>query len=260
MTIDKGKKLNSVLAAWPRGRVVTSKWLKDQGVSDQLASQYVRSGWIRRLGRGAYVLPEDPVTWEGAVATLQQQLALSIHPGGPTALAMKGYAHYISFADDRRMFLFGQPGEKLPAWFYRCVKRQQFVYLPTTLFGKATIGLSEAKKDTVSLTVSGPERAMLELAYLVPKYTRFQEALLIMESLTALRPKLVQPLLECCRSVKAKRVFLFLAEQCRHAWLDKLDLNSVDLGHGRRVLAKEGRYDPKYQITVPKDLLSFHDH
>ena len=53
---------------------------------------------------------------------------------------------------------------------------------------------------------------MLELLHLVPEKEPFDEAKLLMEGLTTLRPSVLQPLLENCNSVKAKRLFLSLAE------------------------------------------------
>lgn len=75
-----------------------------------------------------------------------------------------------------------------------------------------------------------------------------------MEMLSILPPKNVQRLLEECRSVKVKRLFLFMAEKARHAWFEALDLDKVDLGSGKRVIAKGGVYDKKYQITIPAEL------
>ncbi|MBI5624486.1 MAG: type IV toxin-antitoxin system AbiEi family antitoxin domain-containing protein [Elusimicrobia bacterium] len=51
--------------------------------------------------------------------------------------------------------------------------------------------------------------------------------------------------------MKAKRLFLLLAELCEHPWVAKLDLKRVNLGKGKRVLVKDGHLDPKYLITVP---------
>jgi hypothetical protein len=88
----------------------------------------------------------------------------------------------------------------------------------------------------------------------VPEKEPFDDARLLMEGLTTLRPSVLQSLLEDCNSVKAKRLFLSLAESAGHAWLGKLDLARVDLGKGKRVLvkgAKGGRLDAKYQIVLP---------
>ena len=71
-----------------------------------------------------------------------------------------------------------------------------------------------------------------------------------MEGLTTLRPRVVQSLLENCVSVKVKRLFMLLAENCKHLGR-KVDLAKVDFGKGKRTLVKGGRFDPKYKITVP---------
>jgi len=52
----------------------------------------------------------------------------------------------------------------------------------------------------------------------VPKRQSFGEALQVMESLTSLRPQIVQGLLENCTSIKTKRLFMHTAEQLNHAW------------------------------------------
>ena len=66
--------------------------------------------------------------------------------------------------------------------------------------------------------------------------------------------KLNQRLLEEYRPVKVKRLFLFMAEKARHAWFEALDLDRIDLGSGKRVIAKGGVYNKKYQITIPAEL------
>jgi hypothetical protein len=67
-----------------------------------------------------------------------------------------------------------------------------------------------------------------------------------------LRSQVVQLLLEKCCLVKVKRLFLHLAEKCQHNWLAELDLNRIDLGHGKRKIGAGGIYDAKYQLSVPK--------
>jgi hypothetical protein len=54
--------------------------------------------------------------------------------------------------------------------------------------------------------------------------------------------------------VKVKRLFFFFADRHRHAWLNVLDRDAVDLGRGKRMLVKGGKLDPAYLITVPGDL------
>ena len=63
----------------------------------------------------------------------------------------------------------------------------------------------------------------------------------------------MQDLLERCSSVKVKRVFLFLAEKLELPFFLKLKLDDVDIGSGKRVIVKGGKYDAKYLITVPRE-------
>lgn len=94
----------------------------------------------------------------------------------------------------------------------------------------------------------------MECLHLAPQYYDITDLYYVMEMLSILPPKNVQRLLEECRSVKVKRLFLFMAEKARHAWFEALDLDKVDLGSGKRVIAKGGVYDKKYQITIPAEL------
>ena len=64
--------------------------------------------------------------------------------------------------------------------------------------------------------------------------------------------KMVQELLEDCNSIKVKRLFLYLAENSDHFWFKELNVKSVNLGKGKRVIDVNGKLDKKYNITVPK--------
>ena len=75
--------------------------------------------------------------------------------------------------------------------------------------------------------------------------------------LTTLRPKLVQQLLEECSSIKAKRLFLYMAEKSDHQWFKHLDMSRIDLGKGDRLITENGRYIGKYGITIPKELAEY---
>jgi hypothetical protein len=93
----------------------------------------------------------------------------------------------------------------------------------------------------------------MEMLYLVPKFYTFDEAYLIMEGLTTLRSDLLQNFLEKCRSVKVKRMFLYMAERNDHQWFADLDIKKIDLGRGKRAIVENGRLNSKYSITVPKE-------
>jgi hypothetical protein len=53
-----------------------------------------------------------------------------------------------------------------------------------------------------------------------------------------------------------KRLFLLLAEECRHAWVRRVAIDSIDLGVGPRNLTPGGKLHKKYRITVPTSILS----
>lgn len=253
MTGERRSKLNRLLTTWPQGAVAVSRWLEAQGAYQQLVHEYEKSGWIRRIGQGAYVRVGGTVEWTGGLHALQEQMKLPIHAGAKTALQLQGYAHFLAMGKGGIVSLFGSPGTRLPTWFRQHDWGVELRYTTTKLFADdPNAGLTKKELAAYAIAVSAPERAIMEVLYLVPAEESFEEATLLMEGLTTLRPRLVQSLLEQCRSVKVKRLFLVLAEACNHAWVKKLDLSKVDFGKGKRMIVKGGRLDTKYNITVPE--------
>ena len=104
------------------------------------------------------------------------------------------------------------------------------------------------------LSVSSPERALLELLDQLPERETFHQVDLLMEGMASLSPRRLQRLLGRCVNVKVKRLFGFVAERHQHAWFKRLDMQAVDMGSGNRVLVRGGRLDKRYRITVPGDL------
>ncbi len=247
-----GSKINQLLQRWPNGTVAVSSWLENQGAYQQLVRKYEATAWLRRVGQGAYAKAGDKAEWTGGLYALQEQLKLPVHAGAKTALQMQGYAHFLPLGKGATVSLFGPPNVKLPAWFKQHRWGVKVRYTTTNLFaGQADQGLTKKELGPYSIKLSAPERAMMEVLYGVPQVDSYEEARLLMEGLTTLRPRVVQALLETCASVKVKRLFMFLAENCKHAWAGKVDLSKVDFGKGKRALVKGGRFDSKYQITVP---------
>ena len=100
--------------------------------------------------------------------------------------------------------------------------------------------------------MSSAERAIMEQMRLARNNADINHIYQLMEGLSALRPDTVQELLENCRSIKAKRLFLWNAEVADHAWFRRLNPSRVDLGKGKRQVYKGGQLNEKYQITVPR--------
>ena len=127
-------------------------------------------------------------------------------------------------------------------------------YHQTGMLGEGYTGITTTRQGVFELPISTPERAFMECLHLAPQYYDITDLYYVMEMLSILPPKNVQRLLEECRSVKVKRLFLFMAEKAHHAWFGALNLDKIDLGSGKRVIAKRGVYDKKYQITIPAEL------
>ena len=254
MTSDSSpssRKINQRLLNAPAGAVLTLSWLKAQGISPSLANYYVASGWLHRVGEGAFTIHADTPDWLGAVFGVQQKSPF-LHPGGRTALELASRAHFLPMWDQAPLFLFSSPREKLPQWFKRLpwagrVQHVRTGFLPTEF------GLREHQAGGFAIRISDPERAILEFLKQLPiaDDAGYEHANFIFEGLGTLRPALVQALLEKCTSVKVKRLFLYLAELHRHPWFKELGLAKVTLGSGKRMLVRGGRLDPKYLITVP---------
>lgn len=248
-------KLNQLVVALPQGLVLTTNWLEKHNISTKLAWWYVHSGWLERVGEMAYKKAGDNVTWAGAVAALQSQIHLPLHVGGKTALQLLGRSHFLPVKGVKQVMLFANPLTKVPGWLEKNkLWDVQFEIFRTALFQNddATLGIIERPVEGINLQLSCPERAAMEMLYLVPNHQSFDEAILLMENLGQSRPAMVQSLLEKCHSIKVKRLFLYLAEKHQHSWLASLDLKKINLGHGKRVIGKGGKYNSKYLLSVPE--------
>jgi len=254
MTVDNETKLNKLFKSWPRGAVFTSAYLRKQGYGDNLIQYYKKRQWLESVGRGAYKLHGDSVDWYGGVFALQQQLKLNIHVGAKTSLSLQGYAHYIPVRGHLpRCHLFGPRGEQLPAWFKNADWQTKILHTPTKLFSNNLSNtLVDFRHREFSIRLSCPERAAMELCYLVPQLQGFDEAGKIMENLTTLRPEILQLLLTQCQFIKVNRLFLYFADKVGHDWFRELNLSKIDLGKGARQIVKNGGLDKKYLITIPK--------
>lgn len=254
MSSEIGKKINHVFKNWPQGTVAVSSWLEEQGISQQLTYKYEQTNWVKSIGHGAFIKSGDHVNWQGAFYAVQKQLGLPIHLAAKTALELQGHSHFVSTGNRQLVFLFGAPSSKLPSWFKRHNWDTNIEHIRTRFLSSIspTIGLARVNLGSFALQVSSRERAILEALYLVPDQQSYEEAKLLLEGLDTLDPKVLQTLLEQCESIKVKRLFMHLAEISSHAWVKKIDLTKVNFGKGKRVIAKGGIFDSKYEITVPK--------
>ncbi|MCH8491549.1 MAG: type IV toxin-antitoxin system AbiEi family antitoxin [Oceanicaulis sp.] len=277
MSEQKAGKLNQLERRLPEGLLVDAAWLSAHGYSTSLRAKYVASGWLEQPARRVYRRPRGPLGWQQAVISLQTLLGYRLFVGGRTALELQGYTHYVTL-NRTEIHLHGPT--KPPTWLAALPIKERFVYrnsapllgndldqvaFPALVQGHPSSHDNRAFREAGlralpwgqwdwPLTVSAPERAILELLDALPDHESFHQADMLMESLSNLAPRRMQTLLVRCRSVKAKRLFFYFADRHRHAWLKHLDQAAIDFGSGKRMLVKDWRYDSAYQITVPKEL------
>jgi len=252
MSLQNEHKIKNLMQEWPQGTTAVTAWLERFGISRQLLNRYHRSGWITRLGTGAYQKTEDDVNWQGGLYALQTQADLPIHVGAMTALSMQGLAHYLRLGQEV-VFLFSPRQTKLPAWFSNH-NWSAAIFPVRTSFLLEALGLMEYEEKTFTIRISTPERAILECLYLAPSQLDLMECYQVLEGLANLRPELTQDLLEACTSIRVKRLFLFMAEKAAHQWFPFLDTSRLELGSGDRSIVNGGVYVSKHRITVPKEL------
>ncbi len=268
-------KLNWLQHNLPEGLIVDAAWLERHGISRQLRRKYVLHRWLLALARGVYRRPawseNAGLPWQQLVISLNTLLQIPVCVGGRTALELQGFGHYLAAKGAGEAHLYSN--KPLPGWVSHLrVDARLVFHSATRLFKNGAIppynaltgapALSSNASVTQQswghwkwlLTVSTPERAILELLDEIPKRETFHQADVLMEGLRSLSPRRLQTLLVDCRSVKVKRLFFWFAERHRHAWLQKLNRSAIDLGTGKRMLVRGGKLDPKYNITVPENL------
>lgn len=249
-----GTKINNLRQQIPTAGVMLTSWLESHGFSRTEISASVESGWLERLSTGVYKFVGDSPTMYGILGSYGKQSDLKYHVGADSALELKGFSHYVSMGKPQAM-VFAPVRPSLPKWIGEADLDMQLVSVSTKIFGE--VGIEQIAYQGLPLTVSSPERAIMECLALAPKRYNLMDVYYIFEMLTSLRSSMVQQLLESCTSVKVKRLFLFMAEKSRHRWYGKLDLSRISLGTGIRSFEKGGTRIAKYDIIVPKELAEY---
>lgn len=278
MSEQNVSKLNQLEKELPEGLLVDAAWLEKRGYYGSLRKKYVDLGWLEQPAHRVYRRPRGNTSWEQAVISLQTLLEFPIVVAGRTALELQGFGHYLA-REQTEVHLYGH--QPPPSWLHKLPLPVRFVFHKSShLFrndpitrGLTSLSWNAKTGKGVStdplqagltiqpwghwdwpLTLSTPERAVLELLDELPDRESFHQADKLMEGLVNLSPRRMQKLLEDCKSVKVKRLFFFLADRHDHAWLKRIDRVRIDLGKGKRMLVRGGKLNPIYGITVPGDL------
>ena len=248
--MDSKTKINSLIQSSPRGSVLLPLWLLSQGYSYELQQAYRKSNWLKSIGKGAMLKSGDPLVLTGALSALQNVVNLNIHIGGRSALELQGLAHYLQInAYETTLFVNGRA--KLPVWFEKNDWNTKIKLFRLSFFSDETLGMIDFQEGDLKMKISNPARAMMECLALCPEKFTLSESYELMEGLGSLRPAIVQELLENCKLLKVKRLFLYFAEKANHSWFKYLDTNKIDLGVGKRSLVESGVLVSKYKLVLP---------
>jgi hypothetical protein len=243
----------------PYGMLATKKWLASKGVGAHALDNAVKSETLLPLASGVYTQYARNIRWEGVVASLQRMQETPVHVGGLSALELAGFAQYLSLSSRRCVRLYSPA--KLPSWLGRLSLSDTFEGRGTkTLWPEATMLKGKYVKEhqweegLPPVIFSCPEKAILEVLADVPSSVSFEHADELMQGLVNLSPRKLDALLDACSNIKVKRLFFWLAQRQSYSWFKKLDRSKYDLGSGKRVIAKGGKLDKDYLITVPMDI------
>lgn len=219
------------LASLPRGAPLSTRLLQDRGLSAKQVGRLAESGWLRRLGRGVYLLPGDELNRDASLAWLVTQVP-GFHVAGKTALGWRGVRHNLPFKE--RLVLWGDVPTTLPTWFTDAFPA---TYQATHLFDSTlprAVGLAPLPGGRADLLVSAPERAVLELLSDVGKGQGLEEARHLVEGARSLRMDVLDTLLAHLKRIKVARLAHSFADELGLPWADLARRHSVRLGGGRR--------------------------
>lgn len=208
--------------------------LQALGLPSTAAARLAQSGWLKRLGRGVYQVPNARLDMNKALAHLSLEVP-ELHVGGKTALAWRGTRHNLSHQE--RLNLWGLKAGRLPGWFTDLFN---VTYQSTRIFDNTLppgFGLAPLPAGNPKVLVSVPERALLELFSDTGKLQSLEETLNVAESVRHLRPDVLETLLAHTTRVKVVRLVKSLAESLGLPWLEIAKKHNERLGSSSRWVA-----------------------
>lgn len=233
-------RIKALQTTFPRGGPFDTAMLEGLGISCALAYEYVKSGWLEKLGRGVFMFAADELKREPTLHFLESRVP-GLHIAAKTALAWHGFRHHVPARETT--ILWGDRRTSLPAWF---TDRFPSRYSSSRLFEGSLepgFGIAPLPDSPEGPPVSGPERALLEMLSEVGVHQEVDEARDIMEGVRQLRTRVLKQLLQSCRQVKAARLCVIWARELALPWAEQARLAAAGkMGSGRWVARlKSGR-------------------
>jgi hypothetical protein len=208
-------RIKNLQTSLPRGAPIDSADLKRLGISPALAHEYVRTGWLVRLGRGVFMFPGDHLDRDATLRFLAGRIP-GLHVASKTALEWRGFRQNLAHRET--LCLRGSRSMPLPDWFQH---RFHSRYSAPRLFSDELppdYGLAALPESPDGPLVSVPERALLEMLSEVGVAQEIGEAREIMETVRQLRSGELTTILQACRMTKAARLCVTWAEQLAMPW------------------------------------------
>ncbi len=234
----EANRIKTLQTKLPRGAPLGTATLAGLGISSALAHEYVKAGWLEKLGRGVFMFAGDELQRNETLAFLEPRIP-GLHVAAKTALAWHGFRHKVAVTETT--ILWGDRRTELPSWFQ---DRFPARYSSSRLFDDELptgTGIALMPEFPNGPRVSSPERALLEMLSEVGVYQELVEARAIMENVRQLRSRQLRLLLSHCRMVKAVRLCV--------AWAREFDLPWAGLARE----AASGRMGSGRWITRLKD-------
>ena len=234
MRVSKNISIKELLSKLEWDTPYGSSDLQALGLPSTAAARMAQSGWLKRLGRGVYQVPNGKLDMNNALAFLSREVA-QLHVGGKTALSWRGTRHNL--AQQERLNLWGLKTSRLPTWFTDLFKA---TYQSTRIFDDALppgFGLAPLPAGHPNVMVSVPERALLELLSDTGKLQSLEETLNVAESIRHLRLDVMDTLLTHTTRVKVVRLAKALAENLELPWLEIAKTHNERLGSSSRWIA-----------------------
>ncbi len=234
MISTKNISIKSLLSKLEWDTPYSANDLREMGLKTSAASRLAKTGWLKRLGRGVYQVPNAKLDKNKTLALLSEEIP-DLHVGGKTALAWRGTLHNVAFQE--RMNLWGRKPGQLPNWFTHLFNAS---YQSTRIFDNKLpegFGLAPLPGGNPKVMVSIPERALLELFSDTGKYQSLEETTNLVESTRNLRPEILETLLLHTKRVKVVRLAKMMAENFDLTWVDVARKHSERLGSSNRWIA-----------------------
>ena len=234
MRLSKNISIKELLSKLEWNTSYGSSDLQALGLPSAAAARLAQSGWLKRLGRGVYQVPNGKLDMNKALAHLSLEVP-DLHIGGKAALAWRGTRHNL--AHQERLNLWGLKAARLPVWFTDLFN---VTYQSTRIFDSTLphgFGLAPLPAGNPKVMVSVPERALLELFSDTGKLQSLEETLNVAESVRHLRHDVLDTLLTHTTRVKVVRLAKSLAESLDLPWLDIAKKHNERLGSSSRWIA-----------------------